>query len=161
MVDYSIWVGIDDSADQLDVAVLYGNEAVPRHEFHVINDAQGWGETLRKLQSMPGQVCCVYEAGVNGLSFVSGFPEHGIPCDVVAPALTPRKPGDRVKTNKIDARKLATLHRSGELTSIAVPKEEQEALRDLMRAREDALEDLQRMRYRLGGFLFAAGAEVP
>ena len=76
---------------------------------------------------------------------------------MVAPALTPRKPGDRVKTNKRDARKLASLHRSGELTSIAVPKEEQEALRDLMRAREDALEDLQRVRHRLGGFLLRRG----
>jgi transposase len=63
------------------------------------------------------------------------FQKHGIACDVVAPSLTPRKPGERVKTNKIDARKLATRHRSGDLTAIMVPKEEQEAVRDLMRTR--------------------------
>jgi transposase len=157
MGDYSIWVGIDDSADQLDVAVLHGNEVLPRHEFQVINDAQGRGKLLKKLKSLTGEVRCVYEAGVNGYHLYRLFQRHGIACDVVAPALTPRKPGDRVKTNKRDARKLASLHRSAELTSILVPKEEQEALRDLMRAREDALEDLQRMRHRLGGFLLRRG----
>ncbi len=157
MADYSIWVGIDDSADRLDVAVLFGNEEVPRYEFQVINDAQGWGRLCKKLKSMPAGVRCVYEAGVNGYHLYQVLQKHGLACDVVAPALTPRKPGERVKTNKRDARKLASLHRSGELTSILVPKPEQEALRDLMRAREDALEDLQRMRHRLGGFLLRRG----
>jgi transposase len=106
---------------------------------------------------MPGEVRCVYEAGVNGYHLYRVFQKHGIACDVVAPALTPRKPGDRVKTNRIDARKLATMHRSGDLTSIVVPKEEQEAVRDLMRGREDALEDLQMTRHRLGGFLLRRG----
>lgn len=106
---------------------------------------------------MPGEVRCVYEAGVNGFHPYRVLQKHGIACDVVAPSLTPRKPGERVKTNKIDARKLATRHRSGDLTSIKVPKEEQEAVRDLMRAREDALEDLQRTRHRLGGFLLRRG----
>jgi len=157
MGDYNIWIGIDDSADQLDVAALYGNEVVPRHEFHVVNDAQGWGRLCKKLKSLPGEVRCVYEAGVNGYHLYRVLEKHGIACDVVAPALTPRKPGERVKTNKRDARKLASQHRSGDLTAIMVPKEEQEALRDLMRAREDALEDLQRMRHRLGGFLLRRG----
>lgn len=151
------WVGIDDSAKQLDVAIFIGNEASPRHEFSVINDASGLGKLIRKLKSMPGEVRCVYEAGVNGYHLYRVFEKHKIACDVVAPALTPRKPGDRVKTNRIDARKLATLHRSGELTAIGVPKEDQEALRDLMRAREDALEDLQRTRRRLGAFLLRRG----
>lgn len=151
------WVGIDDSANQLDVAIFVGNEAAPRHEFSVANDASGFGKLIKKLKSMSGEVRCVYEAGVNGYHLYRGFQKHKIACDVVAPSLTPRKPGDRVKTNKIDARKLATLHRSGELTVIGVPKEAQEAVRDLMRAREDALEDLQRTRHRLGGFLLRRG----
>ena len=157
MGDCITWIGIDDAADRLDVAVFYGNEVLPRHEFPVVNDAQGLGKLIKKLKSMPGEVRCVYEAGVNGFHLYRVLRKYGIACDVVAPALTPRKPGDRVKTNKIDARKLATMHRSGDLTSIAVPKAEQEAVRDLMRAREDALEDLQRTRHRLGGFLLRHG----
>jgi transposase len=157
MKDCITWVGIDDAADRLDVAVFYGNECVPRHEFPVVNDAQGLGKLIRKLKSMPGKVRCVYEAGVNGYHLHRVFEKHGIACDVAAPALTPRKPGERVKTNRIDARKLAIMHRAGDLTSIAVPKEEQEAVRDLMRAREDALEDLQRTRHRLGLFLLRRG----
>lgn len=157
MRDCITWVGIDDAADRLDVAVFYGNEVWPRHEFAVVNDPQGLGKLVKKLKTMPGEVRCVYEAGVNGFHLYRVLQDHGIACDVAAPALTPRKPGDRVKTNKIDARKLATRHRSGDLTSITVPKEEQEAVRDLMRAREDALEDLQRTRHRLGGFLLRRG----
>lgn len=151
------WVGIDDAADRLDIAIFYGNEVLPRHEFPVVNDTQGLRRLIKKLKTMPGEVRCVYEAGVNGYHLYRVLDKHGIACDVVAPALTPRKPGYRVKTNKIDARKLATMHRSGDLTSIKVPKEEQEAVRDLMRAREDALEDLQKTRHRLGGFLLRRG----
>lgn len=161
MGDYIIWVGIDDAADQLDIAIFYGNESVPRHEFPVVNDAQGLGRLVKKLKAMPGEVRCVYEAGVNGYYLYRMFQKHGIACDVVAPALTPRRPGDRVKTNKIDARKLATMHRSGDLTAITVPKEEQEAVRDLMRGREDALEDLQKTRHQLGGFLLRRGLRYP
>ncbi len=157
MHDCITWVGIDDAADKMDVAIYYGNEALPRHEFPVVNDAPGLGRLIKKLKSMPGEVRCVYEAGVNGYHPYRVLQSHGIACDVVAPSLTPRKPGERVKTNKIDARKLATRHRSGDLTAITVPKEEQEALRDLMRGREDALEDLQRTRHRLGGFLLRQG----
>jgi transposase len=157
MEDYITWVGIDDAADRLDIAVFYGNETLPRHEYPVVNDPQGLGRLIKRLKAMPGEVRCVYEAGVNGYHLYRVFEKHRIACDVVAPALTPRKPGDRVKTNKIDARKLATMHRSGDLTSIKVPKEEQEAVRDLMRGREDALEDLQMTRHRLGGFLLRRG----
>lgn len=157
MTDDIIWVGIDDSADQLDVAAFYGNEEMPRHEFQVTNDAQGRGRLCRKLMSMPAEVRCVYEAVVNGYHLYRRLTKDGIVCDVVAPALAPRRPGERVKTNKRDARKLARLDRAGELTSIMLPEEEQEALRDLMRGREDALEDSQRVRNRLGGFLLRRG----
>lgn len=157
MGDYSIWVGIDDAADQLDLAIFYGNEDLPRHEFQVVNDSPGLTKLCKKLKSLPGEVRCVYEAGVNGYHLYRMFQKQGIACDVAAPSLTPRCSGDRVKTNKLDARKLAKSHRSRDLTSIQVPKEEQEALRDLMRGREDALEDLQRVRRRLGSLLLRHG----
>jgi len=82
---------------------------------------------------------------------------QGISCDVAAPSLIPRKPGDRIKTDRKDAEKLARLYRSGDLTRIHVPSLTQEALRDLVRAREDAKEDLLRRRHRLSKFLLRRG----
>jgi len=73
------------------------------------------------------------------------------------PSLTPQRPGDRVKTNRRDARNLARLYRAGELTVIDVPDEKQEALRDLTRAREDVREDLTRRQHRLNRFLARQG----
>ena len=84
-----------------------------------------------------------------------------IHCDVVAPSLIPRKPGDRVKTDRRDARKLAVMLRSGLLTSTWVPDREHEALRDLVRAREDAVKDGTRARQRLGKFLLRLGVRAP
>ena len=80
-----------------------------------------------------------------------------VSCDVIAPALIPRKPGERVKTNRRDARKLAELGRAGLLTAVQPPTPEDEAVRDLARARDDAREDLQRCRHRLGKLLLRRG----
>jgi transposase len=76
-----------------------------------------------------------------------------ISCTIVAPSLIPKRAGDRVKTDKRDALRLAQLFRAGELTSVYVPTPKDEALRDLVRAREDAKEDLNRHKQRLGKFL--------
>jgi transposase len=80
-----------------------------------------------------------------------------VQCQVIAPALIPRKPGERIKTNRRDARKLAELHRAGLLTEVRPPTPEDEAVRDLCRARDDAREDLQRARHRLGKLLLRRG----
>jgi transposase len=87
--------------------------------------------------------------------------ELGVSCAVIAPTLTPTKPGDRVKTNRRDAEKLARCHRGGDLTPVWVPDAAHEALRDLVRAREDAREDQQRARQRLGKFLLRHGWQRP
>jgi transposase len=84
-----------------------------------------------------------------------------IDCVIVAPSLIPRKPGDRIKTDRRDAMSLARLLRSGELTPTWVPDDEHEALRDLVRAREDAVEDQMRARHRLGKFLLRLGIKPP
>jgi transposase len=99
----------------------------------------------------------VYEAGPCGYEVQRQVEELGAKCHVVAPALTPVRPGDRVKTDKRDARKLARLWRAGELTAIRVPSREEEAARDVVREREDELEDRLRARHRLGGFLLRQG----
>ena len=77
----------------------------------------------------------------------------GVACDVVAPSLIPKAPGDRVKTDRRDCRRLARLHRAGELVAIRVPTEAEEAVRDLCRARADMVTDRTRARHRLGKFL--------
>jgi len=151
------WVGMDDSANKINVAIFQGQEHEPREEIVVVNDSSGLGRLAKKLKTIPGQVRCVYEAGVNGYHLHRYFKNHGISCDIAAPSLTPRRAGKRVKTDRLDAKKLATLYRAGELTSIAIPEKEQESLRDLVRAREDALEDLQRARHRLARFLMRRG----
>jgi transposase len=151
------WVGLDDSADKIDIAIFQNQEEEPREEIGVSTDDRSLGRLIKKLKSLSGKVRCVYEAGVCGYELQRLLSRRGIECDVVAPSLTPRRPGDRVKTNRRDARKLAKLHRAGELTTILIPNEQQEALRDLMRAREDVLEDVTRRRHRLTKFLLRHG----
>ena len=98
-----------------------------------------------------------YEAGPGGYALQRQVTTPRVSCQVIAPALIPRKPGERVKTNRRDARKLAELLRAGLLTEVRPPTLEDEAVRDLCRARDDAREDLQRSRHRLGKLLLRRG----
>lgn len=157
MKDCITWVGIDDSANKLNVAVLYGLEDQVRDEFVATNDDSGLGRLAKRLKSLPGEVRCVYEAGTNGYHIQRFLKKHRLHCDVAAPSLTPRRAGQRVKTDRLDAKRLAFLYRAGELTLITIPEKEQESSRDLLRAREDALEDQQRARHRLSRFLLRRG----
>lgn len=95
------------------------------------------------------RVAFVYEAGPCGYEVHRQITTLGGMCVVIAPGLTPVRPGDRVKTDRRDAEKLARLYRAGELTEIRVPTRGEEAARDLVRIREDALEDRLRARHRL------------
>jgi transposase len=148
---------MDDSANKINVAVFFGNADTAREEFVVATDDAGLGRLLKHLKVLPGQVRCVYEAGVNGYYLQRFLNRNRIWCDIAAPSLTPRRVGKRVKTDRLDAKGLAKLYRAGELTTIVIPEKEQESLRDLVRAREDALEDLQRARHRLTRFLMRHG----
>ncbi len=151
------WVGMDDAANKINVAVFLGSATVAREEFVVINDAGGHGRLVKKLRALPGEIRCVYEAGVNGYYLQRVLSKSGIVCEVAAPSLTPRRAGKRVKTDRRDAKDLAKLYRAGELTLITIPGIKQESLRDLMRIREDAMEDRQRVRHRLSRFLLRRG----
>jgi transposase len=104
-----------------------------------------------------GPVQCCYEAGPCGFELQRALTGHHIPCDVIAPALIPRRPGDRVKTDRRDAGQLAILDRAGALTAIHIPTEQEEAARDLLRCREDIRADLLRARHRLAHFLLRHG----
>jgi transposase len=148
---------MDDSANKINVAVYFGQNSNPHEEFVVVNDPSGLGRLVKKLKSLPGEVRCVYEAGVNGYHLQRVLSKNKLSCDVAAPSLTPRRAGKRVKTDPRDARDVTKLYRAGELTSIVIPGIRQEILRDLVRAREDAMEDQQRARHRLTRFLLRRG----
>jgi transposase len=104
-----------------------------------------------------GPVACCYEAGPCGFELQRALTGRGVPCEVIAPALIPRRAGDRIKTDRRDASHLATLYRAGVLTPVHIPTDQEEAARDLLRCREDIRADLLRARHRLSKFLLRHG----
>lgn len=146
------YVGLDVSKEKIAVAVAEEGRSKPRY-VGMISYAV---EAIRKLMKKLGeyeQLRVCYEAGPTGYGLYRLLKGMKIECEVIAPSLIPQKPGSRVKTDKRDAINLATLYRAGELTPIYVPTEDDEALRDLVRAREDVKEDELRAKHRLTKFL--------
>jgi len=153
------FVGLDVHADTIAVAVAeQGGEVRP---LGVIPNRV---EVIRKLVARLGpaknlKVC--YEAGPTGYVLYWQLTALGVACEVIAPSLVPVKAGDRVKTDRRDAVKLARSYRAGDLTPVWVPDATHEALRDLVRAREDARQDQMRARHRLNKFLLRHGQRPP
>lgn len=157
MEDITTYVGIDAHKKNLFVAVLSGRQPTPV-TWEVANEPTAVRRLVRKLErEMPGPVRVFYEAGPCGYALQRHLTTPRVSCDVVAPALIPRPPGARVKTDRRDARKLAQFGRAGLLTVVHPPTAAEEAVRDLARARDDVREDLQRCRHRLGKFLLRRG----
>ena len=151
------YVGIDAHKAQLQVAVLAPDAAEPTI-WTVRNEVRAVNRLRRRLEKdAPGPIACCYEAGPCGYALQRQLERDRVRCDVIAPALVPRKPGDRVKTDRRDARKLAELHRASLLTVVRAPTPAEEAVRDLYRARDDARADRQRCRHRLGKVLLRRG----
>jgi transposase len=145
-------VGLDAHKGSISVAVLLASGK--REEWQVANERGAVKRMVRKiLREAPGETRFCYEAGPCGYSLQRQIEEHGAICSVIAPSLIPVKPGERIKTDRRDARKLAELFRAGLLTEVQPPSEADEAVRDLCRAREDAQADLTRCRHRLGKML--------
>jgi transposase len=148
-------VALDDSKRTVVAGILRPRAKEP--ELRTIpNEPRHLRRFFERLKR-EGRVAACYEAGPSGYDLYRQLTALGVPCQVIAPALTPRKPGDRIKTDRRDAAKLARLFRAGELTPIRVPDEAQEAVRDLLRCREDVQEDLLRWRHRLVKFLARHG----
>ena len=104
-----------------------------------------------------GAIACCDEAGPCGFELQRALSAHGVSCDLIAPALIPRRAGDRIKTDRRDAAQLAVRYRAEALTAIHIPTEQEEAARDLLRCREDIRADLLRARHRLSKFLLRHG----
>lgn len=124
-----------------------------------LNTDSGVNKLLKKLKQISNEhdVKICYEAGPCGFTLKRVLEKHGFLCHVVAPSLIPQKAGDKIKTDKRDAIKLARLYRAGELTFISVPDEEKEAVRDLVRCRDDIMTDLKRAKQRLNHFFIRHG----
>ncbi|MCA1652492.1 MAG: IS110 family transposase [Acidobacteria bacterium] len=157
MKQVTTYVGIDAHKKDLFVAMLSGTQTTPV-TWQLANEPNAVRRLVRKLErEAPGPVRVFYEAGPCGYALQRQVTTPRVSCDVIAPALIPRKPGDRVKTNRRDARKLVELGRAGLLTAVQPPTPADEAVRDLARARDDVREDLQRCRHRLGKLLLRRG----
>ena len=151
----TLYVGLDTDKKHIDIAVaepLPGGEV--RYFGKIANEPAALDQAIKRLRRGGRPLAVCYEAGPCGYGLhrrLSAQP--GVSCQVVAPSMTPRRPGVRVKTNRRDCLMLAKLLRAEELTAVWVPDPAHEAMRDLTRARGSAVEDLTRARQRLGGFL--------
>jgi transposase len=150
-----VFVGMDVHKDSISVCWVkeHGDEAESRE---IPNEVRAIGRLFKRLEQL-GELRVCYEAGPCGYEVRRFLETMAISCEVIAPALIPRRPGDRVKTDKRDARKLARLYRAGELTAIRVPTEQEEAIRDLVRCREALVKDRTRQRHRLLKYLLRHG----
>jgi transposase len=150
-----IHLGMDVAMDSIAVGILPWGQDRPVVD-RIVHDEPSVRRLVARLGN-PGRLRACYEAGPAGYGLHRLLASMGVDCQVVAPALIPRRAGDRVKTGKRDAARLARLLRAGELTPIRVPSAAEEAVRDLCRARADLVDDRRRARQRLKAFLLRHG----
>jgi len=153
------FVGMDVHADTIAVAIAEGRDRV-----RSLGIVPNRPEAIRRLLGKAGKLASLrvcYEAGPTGYALYWQLTKLGVHCDVIAPSLVPTKSGERVKTDRRDAEKLARSYRSGDLTPVWVPDSKHEAIRDLVRAREAAKEDQLRAKHRLSKYLLRYGQRAP
>jgi transposase len=148
-------IAFDQHAATTVAAVLLPSQRTPALQ-SMTSDTAAIVHFVERLRRQSAVRCC-YEAGPCGFELQRALTAHEVPCDVIAPALIPRRAGDRVKTDRRDAAQLAILYRAGALTRIHIPSDQEEAARDLLRCREDIRADLLRARHRLSKFLLRHG----
>ena len=156
--DSEVYVGLDTSKLKISVALAAaGRDGEVRFLGDIDSAPEAVERLVRKLAKRHRRLSFAYEAGPTGYGLQRRIAALGHDCAVVAPSLVPRRPGERVKTNRRDALTLAKLHRAGELTPVSVPDPAHEAIRELVRARETAMEDLRAKRQHLQPFLLRQG----
>lgn len=154
------YVGLDVHKDSIAVAYVASSQDAEVIYLGPIGTRQcDIDKLIRRLQSKAANLVFVYEAGPCGYGLYRHLTRKGLTCHVVAPSLIPRKTGDKVKTDRRDSVQLARLARSGDLTPVYVPEVEDEAIRDLCRAREDVMKDLKAAKLRLKSFLLRLGIQ--
>lgn len=152
------FVGLDVHKNSIDIALADGGrDKEVRHYGTIGGDLTALDKAIRKLVSKGNALRFVYEAGPCGYEIYRHLTRQGFDCIVVAPSLIPKKSGNRIKNDRRDAEMLARLHRAGELTPVYVPRIEDEAMRDLCRARIDAKNAERKARQQLNSFLLRSG----
>ena len=148
-------VAFDQHAASVMAAVLLpGHQTAATHQ--VSSDVAAIGRFVQRVRRQ-GPVRCCYEAGPCGFELQRYLRAQDVPCEIIAPTLMPRRPGDPIKTDRRDAKQLAVLYRAGALTPVHIPTEQEEAARDLLRCREALLADVVRARHRLSKVLLRHG----
>lgn len=157
MKKFSKYVGLDTHADTIAVSIAEARGGKPRYYGEIPNRAASVAKLVKRLGGEGEVLRFCYEAGPCGYGLCRQIEALGHVCEVVAPSLIPTRPGERVKTDRRDAEQLSRLLRAEELTPVWVPGPEQEAMRDLTRAREDLKSVERRAKQRLGAFLLRHG----
>jgi len=152
-----LFVGLDVHKDSIAVAYAGGGDAPPVFVGEIGSRQVDIDQLLRRLQAKAVTLQVAYEAGPSGYGLYRHLTSKGVACHVVAPSLIPRKPGDKVKTDRRDAVTLARLLRSGDLTAVYVPSVDDEAIRDLCRARDAARLTMKNAKLRLKALLLRLG----
>jgi transposase len=160
MKDTIKYVGLDVSKEKIAVAIAEEGRGETRYFGMIPHTPEAIRKLVKKLGE-PNTLRVCYEAGPTGYPLFRLLISLGVHCDVIAPSLIPKRAGERIKTDRRDSIRLAQLYRAGELTAIYVPDTEDEALRDLVRAREDAKEDELRAKHRLTKFLLRNNIQPP
>ncbi|MCK5681309.1 IS110 family transposase [bacterium] len=154
MVKNIKYVGLDVHKNSIVISIAdSGRENDPRYWGRIDNNTDQLDKVFRKLISDGSELSCVYEAGPCGYTIYRYLKGNGTDCAVIAPSKIPRQSGDRIKNDRRDSLTLARLHRAGELTPVYVPDQADEALRDLVRARDDAQKALRKSKQQLNAFL--------
>jgi len=163
MSQYPAYIGLDVHKENIVVAVARVGRSAPASWGEIANKPKAIAKLVERLNmEFSGEVLLFcYEAGPCGYGVYRQLLELGQDCQVVAPSLIPKKPGERIKTDRRDATKLARSLRSGDLTAVWVPDEEQEAMRDLTRARDDFKAQERKARQQLNAYVLRHGHAWP
>ena len=162
MGNRSMFVGLDVHKETIDVSLAEGDRGGEvRHDGVIASDLEPLDKVVRALRAPDRCLHFVYEAGPCGFGIHRHLTKQGEDCVVVSPSMIPKRSGDRVKTDRRDSQMLARLHRAGELRAIYIPDASDEAMRDLVRAREDAVGVGTQAKYRLKAFLLRQGRRYP